>query len=259
VLVVVVVLAAGWAVSTGRSSSAIGRVTGWSAVTDAHVPPPAHEEARQPLGAPAPLAATSASYAFEDVRGHARTPVAYDPCRPVHYVVRARGAPPQGARLVHEAISRVSAATGLVFVDDGGTDEAPSPQREPYQPDRYGRRWAPVLVAWSTPRESPDLAAAVAGAAGSTAVTTTAGQRVYVTGQVQLDARQLADDLAGPHGAAQVRAVLEHELGHLVGLAHVDDPTQLMYRESTGAVTDYATGDLTGLTALGRGPCVPHV
>ena len=61
----------------------------------------------------------------------------------------------------------VSAASGLQFVYDGTTAEAPSKTRETYQPDRYGKQWAPVLIAWSTPEESPDLAGKVAGTGGA--------------------------------------------------------------------------------------------
>jgi hypothetical protein len=47
-------------------------------------------------------------------------------------------------------------------------------------------------------------------------------------------------------------------LGHLVGLAHVSDGSQLMY-PTTSAVLDFAPGDLSGLVELGRGECVPGV
>ncbi|GAA0305524.1 matrixin family metalloprotease [Kineococcus aurantiacus] len=81
---------------------------------------------------------------------------------------------------------------------------------------------------------------------------------VYVFGAVDVDAAQVTDALARPGGDRLVRAVFEHELGHLVGLAHVEDRTQLMYPQ-TSTVLDYAPGDLTGLAALGTGPCVPEV
>jgi predicted Zn-dependent protease len=45
-----------------------------------------------------------------------------------------------------------------------------------------------------------------------------------------------------------------HELGHVVGLAHVDDPTELMYERNEGR-SDWGPGDLTGLEALGKGLC----
>jgi hypothetical protein len=66
--------------------------------------------------------------------------VAYDPCRPVHYVVRPDLAPPGTDQLIQEAVSAVSAASGLQFVYDGATAEAPAKDRETYQPDRYGQK-----------------------------------------------------------------------------------------------------------------------
>lgn len=60
-----------------------------------------------------------------------------------------------------EAIAEVSAASVLQFVHDGATAEGPTDQRNLYQPERYGKRWAPVLITWSTPAETPGLAGKV--------------------------------------------------------------------------------------------------
>ncbi len=54
-------------------------------------------------------------------------------------------------------------------------------------------------------------------------------------------------------------SILLHELGHLMGLAHVDDSAQLMFPEARREVPDFAAGDLTGLAALGGGVCVPEL
>ncbi len=50
-----------------------------------------------------------------------------------------------------------------------------------------------------------------------------------------------------------------HELVHVVGLAHVDDPTELMHPESQDGVTALGPGDRAGLARLGQGPCVPDL
>lgn len=161
--------------------------------------------------------------------------------------------------MIQEAFTRVSAATGLQFVSDGATAESAGNERQAFQPSLYGDRWAPVLIVWTTPAENPDFAGDVAGRAGSVSVTARSGPRVYVTGQVELDAEKFRRMLARPNGDANARAIIEHELGHLVGLDHVADPSQLMFAANSGALTDYASGDLTGLAALGRGPCAPSL
>lgn len=214
-------------------------------------PPAGVGEAAAPLGRPpaAPARAEGDGYRFLEHQRSSSRPVTWSPCRAVHYVVRPDHAPPGGDALLHDAVAAVSAATGLRFVDDGSTTEAPSEDREPYQPERYGKRWAPVLVTWATSAEVPDFGIDVVGEAGPQAWQTAKGARAYVTGAVALDAAHLP---RLPRRYAL--EVVEHELGHLVGLAHVDDRTQVMYPKAGGA-TAFGAGDLAGLRALGSGSC----
>ena len=220
-------------------------------------PPAGVGEASEPLGTPFPVALESSAHRFVANQPGSDAPVAYDPCRAIHVVLNERTAVVGGRALVEEALADVSRATGLQFIVDGPTDEAPTTEREAYQSDRYEGRWAPVLIAWSDPTELPQLEGDVAGFAGSSWLTVD-GAGVYVTGDVMLDGPELARIQAGGDGAAGVRAVIAHELGHLVGLDHVDDPTQLM-NPTSGPVTAYADGDLTGLARLGQGECFPEI
>lgn len=222
---------------------------------DTGFPSPGGDAAGQPLGAPIEAPPAGGTHAFVATQPDSGRPVAYDPCRPIRYVVRPDNAPSGSDDLLRDAFDRVGSITGLRFVDDGRTDEQPAEERAPFQPDRYGDRWAPVLVTWQTAEENPDLVTA-AGTAGSVWVSRPGEPRVYVTGSVTLDATDFADLLASPDGQAVARAIVLHELGHLVGLGHIDDPSQLMYPE-TGTALDFASGDLTGLVQLGRGECVP--
>ncbi|MFC4614222.1 matrixin family metalloprotease [Cellulomonas algicola] len=221
------------------------------------VPPAGLEESGDPIGQPPSLAQVSRSYAYLQTQADGRTPVAWSPCRPVHYVVRPDGEPPGGRAVIDEAAARLSRATGLVIVADGETDEQPSEDRAPYQPDRYGDRWAPVLVSWSDESEDARLAGGVAGVAGPVALEADGRPSVAVSGSVSLDAAQLGAMLEEPDGHAMARAVAMHELAHVVGLGHVDDPTQLMAPSTDPSVTDFQAGDLTGLALLGSGPCAP--
>lgn len=212
-------------------------------------------ESLQPLGTPAPLKIASSSYAFVNTSPDG-SPVAYDPCRPIHYVTREANAPTEGGQLVREAVAAVSTATGLVFINDGTTTEAPAAKHSSYQPGRYGNRPAPVLIAWETPAEEPAFTLAargiVLGITGSEGFQTPDGRFTYISGQVALNGPGLGLMLKKA-GLDAARGLIEHELGHLVGLEHVSDPTQLMNPSMTTGVTDYQPGDLTGLAILGQG------
>jgi hypothetical protein len=181
-------------------------------------------------------------------------PVTYDPCRPVHYVVNPAAMPVAGVSLVHEAVQMLSQATGLVFADDGLTDEPLSAHREAVDVDRYGNRWAPVLIGWSDAAAYPDLAGDVAGVGGSTMVTPRgpASARL-VSGQVALDS-ELFGRLDQRGAVEQQRAIVLHELAHVVGLDHVGSPTELMFPR-TSKQARFGPGDLEGLAMLGQGVC----
>ena len=244
--------------STPSTSSAQPGITHSTVSHLTERPPASAEEATHPLGTPA--ATPKGHGKFEFVRtqpGGPKTPVAFDPCRPVHYVVNLKGAPTDGLSLIKRAIARVHTATGLKFEYDGPTTEAPAKDRPPYQPNRYGKRWAPVLIAWRTADEYPTLSGYVAGIGGAQAVSVNGGELVNVTGELVLDREQLSEESTSDRG--QVRAIILHELGHVVGLDHTSDQSQLMFSEARFNVRDYADGDLRGLGILGTRQCFPEV
>ena len=220
-------------------------------------PPAGIGAGQEPLGVPPAMPGGHGGYVFMQLQADGTAPVAFDPCRPIHFVLGSAGLPDGGEALVREAADVMAAASGLRFVYDGLTDETAVRDRDPYQPERYGDRWAPVYVAFTTPAEIPGLAGRPIGLGGSTPRAARDGLLVYVSGSVWLERAPMSALLAaGRRDTA--RAVVEHEIGHVLGLNHVSDPSQLM-SESGGAVSGPADGDRRGLALLGRGGCRPDL
>jgi hypothetical protein len=203
---------------------------------------------------PVAAAGPGGSHAFMmEERGR---PVTYNPCKPIDIVVNDALAPPRADRLVDEAVASVERATGLRIRVTGTTDEPPSEHRPNRQRDRYGDRWAPVLLAWTSPEQEARLEGDIAGIGGSVPVSSgMSGDLRYVTGIVFLDAPQFRRLLPQVAGWERARAIVMHELGHLVGLAHVEDPMELM-GEQNMIPMDFGPGDLEGLAKLGNGSCL---
>lgn len=201
-------------------------------------------DARDERLLPAPQVPPGGTYALMRAPQDGEPPVTYDPCVPIHVEINPRTGGADAVSLVEDALGAIQAATGLEFVVDGITDREPWLGAQVRQHDLD----QPVLIAWTDPDEVPELAGPAAGVAGSVAVRSGTGER-YVTGQVALD----GPDLAGLDGAER-SAIIRHELGHLVGLGHVDDPRELMFAQTTGT-TQWGPGDLAGLALLGSGSC----
>ena len=179
------------------------------------------------------------------------SPLRWNPCDPIHYVVNPGRSPEGSVEDVHEAVARVSAATGIAFEYEGLTDEVPTRHRDPYQPGRYPGGWAPVLVAWTDPdtsdisfQDGEHTAAAVAKP-----LTPMTGEEVIVSGWIAV-----SEDDPNPPGFAYPGAqgpTILHEWGHILGLGHIEANGELM-EPSGGWMTDFGPGDLAGLERLGR-------
>lgn len=200
---------------------------------------------------PLPVAGTDTGlgYSFLDTDAITHGPIRFDPCQTLQYVVNPTGAPAGGLTAVNAAIAQVSLASGIAFAPGGLTNEVPSVNRSSYQPDRYGKVWAPILIGW-VPLGKPagqleqDGVAAVGGPgeeieAGSTWVNVSG----YV--MVNSEASLSQGDLTG---------ILMHELGHVMGLGHVNDPKDIMDPVSDAATrrATWGPGDLAGLQKVGR-------
>jgi hypothetical protein len=195
---------------------------------------------------------TSGEYAFMNVSDG--EPIRWDPCRPIYYVINTAGGPSGSEQLIFDAVDSVSQATGLSFEFEGYTTEVASFDRELIQED-YGDRFVPVIFGWSTEADEPDLEGTVAGLGGATATSGAYGDQQYlVAGVVILDSVDLQAMMVSGNRRGLARAVIMHEIGHVVGLAHVDDPGELM-NPTNSSLEGWGPGDQEGLAIAGAGPC----
>lgn len=269
IAVVVLATVAGASRLSRHSRSRPAAETTQTCVAEGHLQPrrrspaPAASGGASPASGASPSpAALPANYSFLQVRSDGCTPVRFNPCEAIHYLVNASMAPPQGVADLQEAFRRLGEATGSDFVFEGTTDEGTGRtdrdlyRRRPHQPERYGERWAPVLVFWAHMGGPGRDDVVVLGRSLPATV-----RGVIVTGVLglNLDAvtnaqtGQSLPDGFGP-GITWGRVML-HELGHLAGLGHVSGRRQLMYQEhseQTAFATDYGIGDRAGLRLLGR-------
>jgi len=108
-----------------------------------------------------------------------------------------------------------------------------------------------VLVAWTTADEvgsrltDTDRGVAVPIAVGPS------GDRTYVSGHILLHAGRV--DLRPGFGdrADSWGATLLHELLHVLGLGHVDDPDELLYEFPGQGPVELGPGDRAGTAAIG--------
>jgi len=186
------------------------------------------------------------SYTFI-LTSKAGDPVGWNHCEPIHYVVNPVEAPEGWEDIVRDGVAEITAASGFRFQYDGTSIDRSFTQREvdPRNPP-------PVLIAWADATEVPDLAGSTAGIGGSTPAQV--HNRVqFVTGLVVLDT-EAYDRMERRGDERSEDLILAHELGHVLGLDHVDDVDELMNAEYVGQ-PGFGPGDRAGLEKLHELPC----
>ena len=204
-------------------------------------------------GDPRPLFGGERSHAFIG-RSAEGEPFRWDPCSTIHYQVDLGQMDDRVLDDVKEAVRRISQASGLAFEFDGVVQMSVGDlvgSGDFVTTTTAGLHWSPVLIAFRS--RSTMRALDAAGAYGvAIPVTTRFDAEQFVSAAVVINASAGLED--GFDRAPSVGTVLQHELGHVVGLGHILDPFQLM--SPVPVVTDWGTGDLAGLEELGEGPCL---
>ena len=240
---------------------------------------------------------TFTDYAFLLANPKTGAPARWNPCEPIRYVVNAEHAPFGAVEDLNLAIAEITKATGITFQSEGATTEkitlnvdladlAP-PMDEPqggsttsssststtllgapedpkvyamrvqeifkrpaYQPDRYGKdRWAPLLLTWSLFPEIPEeFRPGLLGIGAGEPRDIGGGNSVFVTGIAMFNATATQEF---------ARATMMHEIGHVMGLAHVASGDELMLGTERRQ-SSFGNGDLEGFRRLGvQAGCLP--
>ena len=182
---------------------------------------------------------------------HRGGPLRWDACAPVRFVLSTVDAPVDAQEDLERALTMLAEASGLELVLEATTEERPDARRPLVERDGDGWRWRPVLVAWATP-EGTDLPLGPADRGLAVPVAVRDGAReAFVTGQVVINAAR--SDLVAGFGdrTDAVGATLVHEIAHVLGLDHVEDPDQLMSADPGRGPVVLGEGDRAGLRAVG--------
>ncbi len=182
----------------------------------------------------------------------------WDPCKVIDYRVNLNQAPPHALSDVKEAVRRIHLASGLTFRYAGSTEMIP------FRRGTYNKlpRGTDVVLSWARPGQSSWLPRSTdaIGVAGPTYhfPTSTEPDARIVAGYVVLDST--VDLKPGFQSARKppwnsygsVGQLLMHELGHVVGLGHVNDDHQIMFPILRQAPAVWGAGDVNGMARIGK-------
>lgn len=177
-------------------------------------------------------------------------PLTWPPCRTVYVVANPEGIPASEraafVAMLEHALGEISDATGQDWVHVGHTAHRAA--------DQHTRRHVVgvVTVSFMTAPDPNDGASAWAVAQPGRDPLT--GDLHFVSGVVNLNAQRLVNDLGG-RVTPLVATTLMHELGHIAGLDHVEDTSQLMHGyyalPEDARHEEYRDGDRAGLARVG--------
>lgn len=168
-------------------------------------------------------------------------------CEPIPYFINPAGAPAGWAGLVARTLRQASAATGYTFTYAGATTSRMAARSASASPAVQVRN--AISFIWSDSRH-----AAYLPGEGAETLLDVRGN-VIQSAAVVLNTSLLKDSRSWV-----VPQVLLHEVGHSMGLMHVNDNRQIMYPVQSYRIGAYQAGDLAGLRKVGvsGGPCVAH-
>jgi hypothetical protein len=234
--VITPVSTAGFGFYTENGAHLVVDLAGWYTGTEVPAVLPPHVPLTGPNGPP-----PTQPYTFSRVFNGA--PTRWNPCQPIHYTINMGGYSASFRQIITEAVERLEAATGLPLVPVGDTTFMPTQAANTSVSPADGE----LVIALGDEVQTDLLPGQIVGRAGIIYPQTSA---TILRASVVID----MDDIAAnpTWGGVGVGPVLLHELGHAVGLDHVNNTSQLMNAfASSGGPSTYGPGDLTGLWLVG--------
>jgi hypothetical protein len=248
---------------SGPAEAAVTRTVAAPAGTARPLPRPSVKPVARPSRKPATRRATvvpparAGTYAFLHL--DAGQPVRWNPCAPVPWTFNPKGAPAGGLAAVRAAFAELSRQTGLTFAHQGTTAEVPA---SGYLRQGW-KSFRPLLVGWTSAAESDLLAGRSRSTVGMARVLWTGSYDGRGANRTQIASGVVAFNTATTAkatGSGSWYTYALHELGHAVGLGHVDDAKQIMNPTISSSLSTYGTGDVLGLRGVGRSAgCLPAV
>ena len=179
-------------------------------------------------------------------------PVRWDPCAPIRWTANTAQGPAGGLAVLQESVARIAQLTGTTWQYVGPSTSTPTTA---YLPKQSQADFPPVLLGWTDGAGSDLLAGQPRSVLGMTRTAWFGVQRPDGSKVAAIRSAVVALDRTDTlplRGATSWKALVLHELGHVMGLAHVEDRSQLM-ATVLPASPDVQAGDVAGLARVGRG------
>jgi hypothetical protein len=165
--------------------------------------------------------------------------VRWNPCAPITFEIRSRGGYPGSSQDVRRAVRTLARATGISFAE-------------------VHRGEPDISWEWTTARKNSNLRGSVVGAMSTMSIEHD-GVNETTGGWIDLDSSAHLRHGFPASGAPAWGQVFLHELGHVLGLAHVPGRNQVMNAVTSSANHVLGRGDRARLHRVGRAAgCVRH-
>ena len=175
-------------------------------------------------------------------------PGRWNPCAPITVLFNPQHAPPGAEQFVRAGFEHVGLVTGLQFRYGGTTTLTPDRKVR----DTIVVQWRPITGAAGLGGAWPEATAAGALRLVSGGITLNSDLNTTRTLPGGITIQGLAISWTGGWGP-----IFLHEIGHVLGLDHVNDRFQLMYGEAGFSTSYFNGGDLAGLHQVGSaGGCL---